>query len=238
MKAEDYIKKASEYYHCGMFERALESVERALSLDEKNADGWLNKGVTLEGLERHEEALAAFSKSLEIDDTNADTWFNESVTLARLERYSDALAAIDRVIELQTGDAEAWDFKRNILNRLGRDDDAEAHDNVSQTASDNETNNRSIIDRTQLVGKYLLVGLTTLNDECVVDQKQIHGYISRFDESEGIVIKLAHSEKEYAFPPDLSALKTAHPGKYHLKTTGEIVVDPDLTATWYVIQSD
>ncbi len=238
MKAEDCIKKASEYYHCGMFELALETVGKALTLEENNAAGWLNRGVMLERLGRHEEALEAYSKSLAIDDANADAWFNKSITLARLERYADALAAVDRAIDLQSGDAGTWNFKSDILSRLGRDDDAEAaRQKALQIASCNGANNRCAIDQTRLVGKYVLIGLTTLDDECVVDQKQIHGYVSRFDEREGIAIKIAHSGKECVFPPDLSSLKLARPGEYRLKTTGEVVIDPDLIATWYVIQN-
>ena len=37
-----------------------------------------------------------------------------------------------------------------------------------------------------------------------VEQVQFHGYIVRINQSEGIVIQIGNSDKEYALPPDLA----------------------------------
>jgi hypothetical protein len=86
---------------------------------------------------------------------------------------------------------------------------------------------------TSYIGKHLLVGITYLNhDDSFIEQKQFHGNIVRINEHEGIVLQLHDSDQEYKLPPDLNALQAAPKGEYRLRSTGEIVVDPDLLTTW------
>ena len=83
------------------------------------------------------------------------------------------------------------------------------------------------------VGKHLLVGVTYLDkNENVKEQKQFHGIISRINDSEGVVIASLESGEEFFLPPDLRNITEAHPGEYRLRSTGEVVVNPDLLAQW------
>jgi len=83
------------------------------------------------------------------------------------------------------------------------------------------------------IGKHLLIGITYLDhDGNFIEQKQFHGNIVRINEPEGIIIKLHGSGQEYKLPPDLNALHEAPKGEYRLRSTGEIVVDPDLLTIW------
>ena len=83
------------------------------------------------------------------------------------------------------------------------------------------------------IGKHLLIGMTYLDSEDnLIEQKQFHGKIVRINECEGIVIQLSNSSEEYMLPPDLDSLRAAPKGEYRLRSTGEVVVDPDLLTTW------
>lgn len=86
-----------------------------------------------------------------------------------------------------------------------------------------------------LIGKRVLVGLTYRShaDE-VLRLEQFHGQVVRVSESEGIIVLLGGSNEERWLPPDLSRLEVASPGEYRLKSTGEVVVDPDYLATWTI----
>ncbi len=85
----------------------------------------------------------------------------------------------------------------------------------------------------ELVGKVMLVGLTYLDKdgECA-EQKQVWGTVDRVEE-DGIYLSLSTGE-DFWTPPDLSAITRAKRGEYKLHSTGEVVVDPDFTATWSV----
>lgn len=89
------------------------------------------------------------------------------------------------------------------------------------------------------LNKHIIVGLTYLDHKGnFVKQVQFHGDILRINESEGIVIKINNSNKEYVLPPDLSAIKKAPPGEYRFKSTGEVVVNPDLMTSWTINKPD
>jgi hypothetical protein len=85
-----------------------------------------------------------------------------------------------------------------------------------------------------LIGKHVIIGLTYYDhNETLLEQVQLHGDIVRFDE-EGAVINLSGTGEEFTLPPDPSAFVEAAPGEYRLRSTGERVVNPDLTTSWTI----
>jgi hypothetical protein len=86
-----------------------------------------------------------------------------------------------------------------------------------------------------LVGKTVLVGLTYVNAQHeAAEQRQYHGVIERADERDGFAVRRADTGELEWLPPDLRAFETAAPGEYRLRSTGEVVVDPDLLSTWTI----
>lgn len=87
----------------------------------------------------------------------------------------------------------------------------------------------------RLLNKTLLIGLTYLADkEELIEQKQYYGTIVRINEQEGIVIKLATSGQEFKLPPDFRSIQEAKPGEYKLRSTGEVILNPDYLTTWTI----
>jgi hypothetical protein len=83
------------------------------------------------------------------------------------------------------------------------------------------------------IGKTVLVGVTYQDAESHdLEKKQFFGTICRINQKEGIVLTLSNTGKEFSLPPALDALKEARPGEYRLRSTGEIIVDPDYLTTW------
>ena len=87
-----------------------------------------------------------------------------------------------------------------------------------------------------LIGKTRLIGLTyyTADDE-FIEQKQYWGTVIESNENR-ILVKLNDGEL-FGLPPDLSSTKIAPPGEYRLRSTGEVVVDPDYLTTWNINRS-
>jgi hypothetical protein len=88
-----------------------------------------------------------------------------------------------------------------------------------------------------LLGKCVLVGLTyEKQDGTVTEQRQLHGTVVAADRS-GIRLTLLGGELGSTFnlPPDTRAFSPAPPGEYRLRSTGEIVVDPDYLSTWTIV---
>lgn len=87
------------------------------------------------------------------------------------------------------------------------------------------------------IGMSVLIGLTWLNaDESFDAQEQMHGRIVSASRTEGFVIALEGkgAGQTYSLPPDLRSFKPAPAGEYRLKSTGEVLVDPDLLTSWTI----
>jgi hypothetical protein len=84
-------------------------------------------------------------------------------------------------------------------------------------------------DGSQYVGKRLLVGITVNTAEGeFLYQEQFHGSIVSVDQG-GVVVERADNGARVSLPPELME---AAPGEYRLRSTGEVVVNPDYLAKW------
>ncbi len=86
-------------------------------------------------------------------------------------------------------------------------------------------------DGSRYVGKRLLVGVTYVDaKEDLIGVEQFHGRIVAAGEG-GITLERADTGQLISLPP---MLEEAAPGEYRLRSTGEVVVDPDYFAkfTW------
>jgi len=88
-----------------------------------------------------------------------------------------------------------------------------------------------------LVGKHVVVGLTFVDaDQKPVRLTQLHGHVVRVNLNEGIVLKKADGE-EFKLPPTLDGFEKAPEDKVcRLRSTGEVVEDPDYLVSYTVNQ--
>jgi hypothetical protein len=84
----------------------------------------------------------------------------------------------------------------------------------------------------QLIGKRVLIGLTYVENGQDDRYEQKHGVVEDVSD-EGVAIRLSDGGT-YWLPPDLRPWQAAPPGEYRLRSTGEVVVDPDFMANWTV----
>lgn len=83
----------------------------------------------------------------------------------------------------------------------------------------------------ELIGKVLLVGITYYtHDNEYIEQKQFYGTVTEANET--LICFTQKDGTEFTLPPDLSSTKRAPKGEYKLRSTGEVVIDPDYLATW------
>ncbi len=93
----------------------------------------------------------------------------------------------------------------------------------------------------QMLGAYVLIGITVNDhDGTPIEHFQLHGTVRSIDPKRGITVHLAGSRsgETYTLPPSTAAFTRASPGQYRLKTTGEVIEDPDYTTTWTVTRPD
>ena len=86
----------------------------------------------------------------------------------------------------------------------------------------------------ELLGKYVLIGITRISAEGeLLEEGECHGRIALVDPDLGIRVLLSDGEV-LTLPPDPDSFRDANPGVYRLRSTGEEVVDPDLTTVWTI----
>lgn len=92
------------------------------------------------------------------------------------------------------------------------------------------------------IGKHILIDITYLDrDGSLFSQIQLQGRIIDISE-EAIVVRLCSLDRgldeEFILPPDLDAIRTAPKGKYRISATSEVVIDPDLLASWTLTRTN
>ena len=85
-----------------------------------------------------------------------------------------------------------------------------------------------------LLGAHLLVGLTYLRpDGGIARRFEFHGTVDSVGE-DVVEVRRADNGEIFTLPAGSEAYEPAPPGEYRLKTTGEVVVDPDFTCVMTV----
>ena len=107
--------------------RALELIDKVISLTPKNAIAYSNRGNILKELYRLDEALISLDKAIELQPDYAEAYNNKGNVLQDLHRYEEALQWYDKAIALQQNYAEAYSNKGNALELLHRHDEAMQH---------------------------------------------------------------------------------------------------------------
>lgn len=86
----------------------------------------------------------------------------------------------------------------------------------------------------ELIGKVILIGITYYAEGNAepLEQQQLWGTVTEVRED---LIRVRRPNGEmFQLPPDLRSTKRARPGEYKLRSTGEIVTNPDFLTTWNV----
>ena len=81
-------------------EKALESFNRAISIDPTHTDGYLGRANTLNTLGRYQEALKDYARVIEIDPTLANAYVNRAIAYSHLKEYEKAIADYEKGLEL------------------------------------------------------------------------------------------------------------------------------------------
>lgn len=84
----------------------------------------------------------------------------------------------------------------------------------------------------QLIGKRVSIGLTYVETGQDDRHEQKLGVVEDVSEG-GVTVRLSDGGTD-SLPPDLRPWQSAPPGEYRLRSTGEVVVDPDFIANWRV----
>lgn len=91
----------------------------------------------------------------------------------------------------------------------------------------------------RLVGQYALVGVVWVSGDREISG-EYHGRIVTADRDAGIVVACEGrwKGKTLVLPPAPGWFDAARRGEYRLRSTGEVVTDPDVVSTWRINPGD
>ena len=88
-------------------------------------------------------------------------------------------------------------------------------------------------DLSTMIGKRLLVGITYLDPSGEIDdQVEFAGVVTAVEPL--VAIDRGDGSEPFTLPPEPQAYDEAAAGDYTLRTTGEVVSNPDFVTTWTV----
>lgn len=91
-----------------------------------------------------------------------------------------------------------------------------------------------------LVGKVVLVGMTRLaaDGTTVIAKQQFHGVIEAAELGLGIRIgcRGTGDVETLMLPPTTRPFLDAKPGEYRLRSTGDVIRNPDVTVSWVITE--
>ena len=106
------------------FNKALEFLNHALTINSKVPYINYNLGIVLHELKRHDEALQSFNQTIQLKPDFAEAYFNRGVVLEDIERHDEALRSFNQAIQLKSDYAEAHNNRGNALLDLKRYEEA------------------------------------------------------------------------------------------------------------------
>jgi tetratricopeptide (TPR) repeat protein len=104
-----------------LFEQAITCYDRALALDQDDADSWDSRGVMLMALGRYRESVASFDRALALNPEHEAAWTNRQIALLGADPVRPPLLALAFKIagERLKGRIAKRDLEPTVLHAFG-----------------------------------------------------------------------------------------------------------------------
>jgi tetratricopeptide (TPR) repeat protein len=111
-------KKALTLYRLQQYDKALEKLDEAISMDSNNSHAYNLKGLALMNCNRYSEALSAFDKSIEIDSKYLAPLKNKGIVSMKIQKYNEAIDNFNNALQIDPIDQFAMDAKNTAMHLL------------------------------------------------------------------------------------------------------------------------
>jgi tetratricopeptide (TPR) repeat protein len=86
-----YVARGFYRLSSGNLKGALADYDRALKIDGRNPQLWLNRGLTKEKLQDYTGAFSDYTQAIELQENFANAWLNRGNVLMKQNRFEDAI---------------------------------------------------------------------------------------------------------------------------------------------------
>jgi tetratricopeptide (TPR) repeat protein len=111
-------------FQMGSPEQAVELIGEAIKLNPSEPAAYVNRGLGLIVLEKHDEALDDFDRAIALKPDYVAAHQNRAISLHELKRYGEALAGFDKAIHFRPDNAQAHYNKGRTFGELNQFEEA------------------------------------------------------------------------------------------------------------------
>lgn len=108
-------RRADELFESGRFSEALPVYRQAVAEDPKDADSWMDLGLTLARLGRAGEAIDPLTTATRIQPGYQRAWLSLGFVLKGLGRVDEARAALTKCIAIDPGSRQGQEARSMLL---------------------------------------------------------------------------------------------------------------------------
>ncbi len=105
------------------FDEAISSFRRAVEIDPKHADAWVQLAGAYGEMAQLDQALDAYEQLLTLRPKDMKAWWRKANLLESLQRWDVLLDTCEHLLALRPRDASAWIEKGLALFQMGRHED-------------------------------------------------------------------------------------------------------------------
>jgi tetratricopeptide (TPR) repeat protein len=117
-----YAQRAYQNLESGNYAKALEDYDKAIALDKKQADYFVNRGLVKEKLKDPQGAYADYTAAIRLQSDYAMAWLNRGNVSARAGKLKEALEDYSAAITHDPEYGSAFFNRAMVLNRMKQGD--------------------------------------------------------------------------------------------------------------------
>jgi len=102
------------------FELEMKKLESLLSLNDKNAEAYYNRGWLYEYKGDMPRAVQDYSKAIELDKKMKDAYYNRALALARMKKFEEALKDLSEAVKMEPASTDAICNRGSIHFQMGK----------------------------------------------------------------------------------------------------------------------
>ena len=122
LTASELMNKALGFWENGKYtdpDKALEYLNKAISLDPNYTDAYGNRGNAWADKGNYDRAISDYNKVIELNPGDALSYYNRGIALRKKGNHDQAISDYNKAIELNPGDADAYNNRGNTWNVKG-----------------------------------------------------------------------------------------------------------------------
>jgi predicted Zn-dependent protease len=118
-EVDELFRTANQQVKAKQFEKAINTINLILSIDDENADAWAHGAWILNEMKKYPQAATAAAKALKLNPNHSMAWRERGYALLNDNKYKEGILALVAAIEKDQKNWVAYDYLADALEKKG-----------------------------------------------------------------------------------------------------------------------